>query len=664
MIDTIEFVLHEVNSKQFDIQAQKGTSFVNSYNQLIYERLLEYESIYIERTKDFKAYQMLENPDGSDFKRREIGRNFVMSSRTGSISTNVNSHEIYFNRVRGQIETASSDYRVNFSISENMDAITFNLSIPKYFFGNNVAQFVPQIYSERYQRRLLTMRAFATQIEFLYQRLLEFILTFFDDLSVYINLPSVSNLDLHNIEIKRLDFCYNQYFPSHEMVTDYVRAQKKIFQAKIKKNSLVGNETDSSLYYRHSIDGFYFKIYSKGEEFENNDLPKIMKENESFFDYDFKKNQEKYNEIFKKHFPETARKLNGKIQDLIFSYYKTYLPTNKHDSFIYDIDKLMKHKLKFIYEESRKILRYEMSFTRTYMSTLYKRHLFRRTCKNWKILKKNYDKIKRYDLLISQGKPNQAETFKKRHMVDYSGILPFMTDKEKYVVSEKASGKLRKDYDAYHKSMFKKHEFYLKTDNNIKTHESYLSDNEFHLHRVEKRYKFNEMKEATLTTDLLKIMINMFKDEIEFFQIKEVEETTTILNRIDKYNEKVIEKQNYYIKTYGQEKYQKLTHTQKRKQNLSRINKTRLKPIIDKLEKGESLNKIFKDLGYAKSQTYVILDDLKKFDIEKQTVKRSFSGFKPKTDFSSYYEKFFIQDYSKIFADPKMTSFDTVRKRF
>lgn len=83
MIDTIEFVLHEVNSRQLDLTANTGTSFKNPYNQLIYERLMEYESIYIERTKDFNAYQEHLNPDGSDFKRKEIGKNFVMSSRRG-----------------------------------------------------------------------------------------------------------------------------------------------------------------------------------------------------------------------------------------------------------------------------------------------------------------------------------------------------------------------------------------------------------------------------------------------------------------------------------------------------------------------------------------------------------------------------------------------------
>src|SRR5690606_7626546 len=179
MLDTIEFVLHEVNSKKFDITAPQGTAFRSSYNQLIYERLMEYESIYIERTKDFRAYQEHVNPDGSDFKRTEIGQNFVMSSRQGGIHSNANSHQVFFHRVRGQINTASSDYRVNFTINENADAITFNLSIPKYFFGTNVAQFVPQVYSKRYQERLFSMRSWYTQTSFLYQRIIEFIYTFF-----------------------------------------------------------------------------------------------------------------------------------------------------------------------------------------------------------------------------------------------------------------------------------------------------------------------------------------------------------------------------------------------------------------------------------------------------------------------------------------------------
>src|SRR5690606_39225786 len=239
----------------------------------------------------------------------------------------------------------------------------------------------------------------------IYERIIEFIYTFFDDLSVLINLPSIANFNIQNVEIKRLDLCYNQFFLSQEMVVDYIRAQKKFYEAKIKKNSLVGNETDTSLYYRHSTDGFYFKIYSKGHEFENNDLPRLLKENEQKFDRDTseKKTLEKFKEIFKKHFPETDKKLKGKTEDLIFSYYKTYINSKENQAYVYDLEKHLKIKTKFLLESAKKILRYEMSFTSTYMSTLYKRELFRKRCKNWKKMRENHDKVKRYDLYLSQG---------------------------------------------------------------------------------------------------------------------------------------------------------------------------------------------------------------------------------------------------------------------
>lgn len=664
MIDTIEFVLHDVNKKVFDLQSYSGQSFKNDFNQIIYDRLLDYESVYLERNKQFKKWSIVENPDGREFKRYQIGKDYVSTVRDGAVFSSEKGTDIYYHKVNGKIEAPSSDYRVIFSINENMDAITFSLSIPKYFYGTNIAQFVPQVNSKRYQEKLFSMRTFRTQTEILHQRIIEFLYTFFDDLSVLLNLPSIANFNLENVEIKRLDLCYNQFFPSNEMVIDYIRAQKKFYEAKIKKNTLVGNETDTSLYYRHSTDGFYFKIYSKGHEFINNDLPRLLKENEVKFDRDItdKKTLEKFKEIFKKHFPETEKKLKGKIEDLIFAYYKTYINSNENQGYVYDIEKLLKIKCKFLLESAKKILRYEMSFTRTYMSTLYKRELFRKYCKNWKTLKSNYDKVKRYDLYLSQGQKAKADAFKKKHMIDYGAIVRYFDSKEEIRMREKSFGSMRKDYDIVHKSLNKKHEFRIKSTNKVKAHEQILTDDEFRLHRIEKRYQIEEIKEATLTPELLKIMYTIFESEIEFFQVKEVEETTTILDQIDKYNEKAKRKTEAYIQQFGEASYKKLTHTQKRKQNLSQLNKTRLKIVVDFINQGKSLNQIFNQLAITKSQKYTLLDDLKKFNIHKQTVTRSFSTFKPKTDFSTYYENFYLNDWGqKLFVNPHLSSFDTIR---
>src|SRR5690606_4918070 len=223
-------------------------------------------------------------------------------------------------------------------------------------------------------------------------------------------------------------------------------------------------------------------------------------------------------------------------------------------------------------------------------------------------------------------------------------------------------GNFRKDYDAVHASLHKKHQFFVKTSNKIKEHEQILSDDEFRLHRVEKRYKIKELKEASLTPELLKIMYKIFEEEIHFFQVKEVEETVTILDQIDKYNEKAKRKKDAYIQQFGEQAYKKLTHTQKRKQNLSQLNKTRLKIVVDMINEGKSLTQIFQKLSITKSQKYTLLDDLEKFNVHKQTVTRTFSSFTPRTDFLTYYEKFYTENWGNLlFVNPNMTSFDTIR---
>ena len=644
MLDTVTFVLHSMNEKFIDLapDVSHGKSYKYSFNRLLYERLCEYESKYIERVKKFQNNNLIENPDDTYFlSKKEVRQGIVQ--RRGILIDNHDRGEMFFFPVSGNIQTASSDYRTKFKISENSDSIEFELSIPKYFYNHNIAQFVPNIDSKRYKDNPFSIREFYGQTDLLHQRLIEFIYTFFSDLANLLDMPDLA-FDIHNIEIKRLDFCYNQIFPSYEMVLDFLTQQRKFYKSRLRKDTIIQDDRETSFYYRHSVDGFYFKIYAKYDEFKNVDLPKILKQNKDYFYQNCtSKNHDlihKARDVFKTHFEKTFKNNSGIIDDLIFKYYSTYLDTKEHQQFVNDFETLLPFKISFLIEQSKKVLRYEMSFTRKYMSTLYKREIFRKKCPNWKELHKSYNHIKRYDLLLYQGRPQAAKDFKNKFLI---------TDLD------------RRNYEVLDTSLHKKHEFYLVTDKKIQKHESFFVD-AVNLLSV-RNYKIKEIKEATLSPQLFKVLISKFKDEIDFFQVKQFKDTKTVLEQIDEYNLTVSKKIKNYKNAFGEKAFKLMKHTEKRKKGYSLLNKTRIKIAVDLMEKGKSLIEIKEYIGLSKSAYYQLQDDLKKFDIHKTTVKTKFNHNLIKTDFRDYYQLFHENSnfHRYFFLNPFLISFDTVR---
>src|SRR6202008_68276 len=89
---------------------------------------------------------------------------------------------------RSSIYIASSHYSVSYQYNLANDYIDFNLSVPKALYGTNIIQFV---------------KYYSQDSDVIYKALLDFVKYFIDK---YLIEP-VSLLD---IELTRLDFCYNQ----------------------------------------------------------------------------------------------------------------------------------------------------------------------------------------------------------------------------------------------------------------------------------------------------------------------------------------------------------------------------------------------------------------------------------------------------------------------
>jgi len=642
MIDTLTFVLHDVSQQDIDLSpnAINAKRYRNEFNRTLYTKLCEWEGAYIERSRDFIHRDVVENPAADLFISKHVEKvGFV--KRKGTHLDKTARTEVYYHAVKGNTRTGSHDYRAKFYISENADAITFELSVPKYIYGHNIAQFVPNVESKRFYNAPWSWYEWRTQVKNLRQRLIEFVFTFFNDLSVTLQLPSVMNFDMSCVEFKRLDLCYNQIFPDNAWVLDFLDCVQQVKWGRVRKNTKVVSSYEHSFAYRHSVDGFYFKIYSKGHEFQKHDFPRLLKETEQFAEDNREGLYPVLKEIFAKHFPQAYKKHGGKVEDLMFQYYRQYAKVhNAERSFCYAFEKHFPFKMAFLLDEAMKVLRYEMSFTSTYLSTLYKREIFRAKCPHWRKLKHSYQKIKQYDLLLSQGSINQAKNFKLRHL---------LTSKDRQL------------HDVYDRSLHKKHKFFpLACEKQIK-HESAFHD----VAGISfgKNFKIQENEAAYFSDEMFELIFKKFREEIEAYQIKEVKPVQSILLTIDEYNKKVDEKCAYYVKTFGRVEFEKLTHTYKRNHGFAKLRKTRLKLFIDKLDEGKGITKVCADMGLSKSSYYSLLRDLEKFNIFKNSMKHKYNYNLLTTNFKHYYDKFsFDRTYHrKLFIDPTLIHFDTFR---
>ena len=163
------------------------------------------------------------------------------------------SNRILMPRHRSHINIPSSHYHLSYSVDSKKNYLEFNFSIPKYCYSTNVMQFLNEIDSS----------ANAT-----FNKLISFLIKFFAE--NFIKTPL-----FEDIEINRIDLCYNQFFVSKEDALAYLDEQKKLLvkYARSSKNNF--RSYDTSLMYitrRYS-----FKIYHKGTEFEKHDAKELAK---------------------------------------------------------------------------------------------------------------------------------------------------------------------------------------------------------------------------------------------------------------------------------------------------------------------------------------------------------------------------------------------------
>ena len=150
----------------------------------------------------------------------------------------------------------SDHYKIASHHNEKRDIITINISIPKYIYGHNIAQFLPSNF-------IITSfnESYDFNSKIVYDNIFNFIETFFNANFGYCP-------DMRFIELQRIDLCFNMFFKDKKEALAYEQNCKSIKKAHSRNTTDLHEHNTSSFL---KVFGRGFSIYHKGGEYYNND---------------------------------------------------------------------------------------------------------------------------------------------------------------------------------------------------------------------------------------------------------------------------------------------------------------------------------------------------------------------------------------------------------
>jgi hypothetical protein len=235
----------------------------------------------------------------------------------------------------------SSHYSLgwNLPVGAKSGTVDFNFSIPKMIYGTNIIQFVPHRteFGSRYFNGLSDHDYLANQ-KITHKRLSIFLKKFFK----YITLFGETEVDPNDIEIRRFDICWNQYFNCKKDALDYLNYQKNVKKKHLRITSKNQKSFATSVFF--STRDYGAKIYHKGTEYRS------------------PKGERKHHLAANKHIK--ALHANG-----------NFIQKSQIRKTYFDVEKLGNY--------ADRILRYEITFRGSYMSKIFRRKVFRRKDEVW-----------------------------------------------------------------------------------------------------------------------------------------------------------------------------------------------------------------------------------------------------------------------------------------
>lgn len=574
---------------------------------------------------------------------KEIKRQFQMR-RHMELRDARSVKRVYLNS-KGSYRVPSSSNDMTFTINDNKGTIEFSFSIPKYLYGHNVVEHIPQIHSSRYHKHGQDLFSLDFQSFFLYERLQQFLQIFLKDLKNVYKIKG--EFDLKYIELKRIDLCYNQHFKSKEDALLYLSNQKKLLTKGSRKAQSSTGEYETGLTYTTSR-GSYFKIYHKGKDYTIHQLAKHLKINSENAKKHLRTNNyidlyTKYlsrEQILKNAFKidtieDKKTKINDSIKDEMINLSSIYKQFEIYDT-------------KGLQNEADKILRYEITFRPNFMAYHLKTKFFRRKDKFHLEAVKTFKDVKSFQ--DSKTNSNSNRNIKKWELDIHKNLNNYFT--RSCSINFDTSEKLN-----YFNNHSYSHELGYTDYDKVKG--SYKISKGFYMEETILRNSdvFN------LDSEFMCFLCKEFRTMINAFQIKKVENLENISSKIKKYNAAVelkiasYNKGNRFKVPRGSKKtpVQLLKDSEKSKKGLKKISPYKLVLFVQELDRGKSVEQIRETLGLSKSTFSRYKSDLAKLEIHLTSLKMPvpISAF---VSYEQFYHKCLIRKYRNIYFIEKRMS--------
>ncbi len=360
MIDTVVIRLHNIRRKYkrliSDLNMKDRTGYSLETAIVPIEEMNEMQNIYQDPSMTFQMLKL---------------------NKTGEFLVKTQS---------SKRKNTSGHYEFSYIINVSKDYLEMNFSIPKYQFGTNVFMYIEHqrdVHFKYFENRLLEYNIKKAPALFMC-----FIKEFLK--SEFI----VDTIDLEDVEINRIDACFNQVFNSKEEALYYHSYQKRITKKYSRAEDSKKINYDTSVMFVNSRYGS--KIYHKGSEYKKTDL-------------------------------------------------KQHLRINQEKGFVFfNTDK--------IHELADRTLRYEITFRNAELNYLFKHNIFRNNCPQFKIELAIYKKVsaikQRNDRLAKNVgnlpkeeraiylKYNPYESIRKSDKLNYKAVSHMIEASPKFMLKE------------------------------------------------------------------------------------------------------------------------------------------------------------------------------------------------------------------------------------
>ena len=159
----------------------------------------------------------------------------------------------YFHKLK------SNHYDIAFCIDRLQDCMMFNVSIPKYYYGTNIIQWIPIFSNPSF--KIYSNHPLNNMIKETYWPLMDFFKRFFG------RWFTDFRLDPRNVQITRLDFCFNQVYASKAEAFQVLHHMKRIRRKFFRDESKGQHDRHGGFSYW--TQAYSCKVYHKGLEYKS-----------------------------------------------------------------------------------------------------------------------------------------------------------------------------------------------------------------------------------------------------------------------------------------------------------------------------------------------------------------------------------------------------------